>query len=95
MERMSWWESPPGRSVRPTEPAKRVSPARRRIRRGVEADAALGVAGGVEDRRGDAADRDASIVGEVCVGGRTSGVARPSQAAWTSIMATSGRSRWL
>jgi hypothetical protein len=31
MEVMSWAVLPPGRSVRPTEPAKRVSPARRRV----------------------------------------------------------------
>ncbi len=70
MERIRVRESPPGRSVRPTEPAKRVSPAiSRRLLGQVETGAALGVSGGVDDGPGEAGDGDGFAVGEVVVGG--------------------------
>ena len=69
MERMRVGPSPPGRSVRPTEPAKRVSPARSRFCvREIEADAALGVAWGVEDAAGDIGDGYELAVVEGVVG---------------------------
>ena len=63
MERMILRPSPPGRSVRPMEPAKRVSPANQELLgREVEADAALGVAGGVEDFAGEIGQADLRAV---------------------------------
>jgi hypothetical protein len=63
--------------------------------RQVQADAALRVAGGVQDVAGQARDRDDAAVFEGVVGRWTSGVGMPSQPACTPIIFTSGRSRWL
>jgi len=81
---------------------ERVAGQQQVLRREIEADAALGVAGGVEDAAGkgrrsvaDGSDGDELAVVERVVGGRTSGVSTPSQSAWTAIILTSGRSFWL
>ena len=94
MESMIWSKLPPGRSVRPMLPAKSVSPAIEQLERGeVEADRALGVAGGVEDLGGIAVEADDLAVGQAFVGWRGfRGGPTPSQAACSSIISSSGRS---
>ena len=62
----------------------------------IEADAALGVAGGVEDGAAEAGDGDKlAVVEGVVGGGGASGVGMPSQPACMSIISTKGRSFWL